>query len=85
LENFEELVKRIVYAFNFFKLDYAITGALAASYYGTPGTTMDIDLVARVGRARCQRAKDRHCAEVGLWNRYVERQEDSVHPWHYDL
>ena len=26
------------------------TGALAASYYGTPRTTMDIDLVAKVGR-----------------------------------
>ena len=28
------------------------TGALAASYYGTPRTTMDVDIVVRIGRGK---------------------------------
>jgi hypothetical protein len=43
----EGLIKRIVGSFNDAGIDYMITGALAASYYGTPRTTMDIDVVVR--------------------------------------
>ena len=42
------MVKRIVRNFNTAGLDYIFTGALAASYYGTPRTTMDIDIVVKV-------------------------------------
>ena len=30
------------------EIDYMFTGALAASYYGLPRTTMDVDIVAKV-------------------------------------
>ena len=45
---FEELIKRVVSNFNAAETDYMITGALAASYYGVPRTTMDIDIIVRV-------------------------------------
>jgi hypothetical protein len=48
LETFEELIRRIVISFNTAGLDYMFTGALAASYYGTPRTTMDVGIVVKV-------------------------------------
>ena len=48
MDRFEDLIRRIVKNFNTAGIDYMFTGALAASYYGTPRTTMDIDIVARV-------------------------------------
>ena len=47
METFEGLIRRIVKSFNAAGLDYMFTGALAASYYGTPRTTMDADVVIR--------------------------------------
>ena len=52
--SFEGLVRRIVNNFNTTKIDYMFTGALAASYYGTPRTTMDIDIVVKVAREDLQ-------------------------------
>jgi hypothetical protein len=37
-----------VESFNSARTDYMFTGALAASYYGTPRTTMDVDIIVRV-------------------------------------
>ena len=51
---FEGLVRRIVKNFNTAGIDYMFTGALAASYYGTPRTTMDIDIVVKVTRENLQ-------------------------------
>lgn len=48
MDNFEDLIKRIVKNLNTTRTDYMVTGALAASYYGTPRTTMDIDIVVKV-------------------------------------
>ena len=48
LENFKVLVRRIVNSLNAAELDYMFTGALAASYYGTPRTTTDVDVVVKV-------------------------------------
>jgi hypothetical protein len=48
MQAFEALVKRVVKAFNAAGLDYMLTGALAASYYGTPRTTTDIDVIVKV-------------------------------------
>ncbi|MDH5390816.1 MAG: hypothetical protein OEX10_06660 [Candidatus Bathyarchaeota archaeon] len=45
---FEGLIRRIVKNFNTAGIDYMFTGALAASYYGTPRTTMDVDIVVKV-------------------------------------
>lgn len=48
MQAFEALVKRVVKAFNAAGLDYMLTGALAASYYGTPRTTTDADIIVKV-------------------------------------
>ena len=48
LNKFEDFVRRIVDSFNEMRIDYAFTGALAASYYGTPRTTIDVDVMVRV-------------------------------------
>jgi len=48
VDSFEGLIRRIVKNFNASRTDYMFTGALAASYYGTPRTTMDIDIVVKV-------------------------------------
>lgn len=48
MEAFNGFVKRVVSAFNASGLDYVFTGALAASFYGVPRTTMDIDVLVRV-------------------------------------
>ena len=54
MNRFEGLIRRIVKNFNIAGIDYMFTGALAASYYGTPRTTMDIDIVVRVARENLQ-------------------------------
>ena len=43
-----DLVRRVVESFGAVGLDYMFTGALAASYYGVPRTTMDVDVVVKV-------------------------------------
>lgn len=48
MSRFEGLVRRIVENFNTAGIDYMFTGALAVSYYGSPRTTMDIDIVVKV-------------------------------------
>jgi len=48
LEAFHELIKWVVTGFNAAGLDYMFTGALAASFYGVPRTTMDMDVVVKV-------------------------------------
>jgi hypothetical protein len=48
LDSYFAFVKRLVCAFEDVKLDYALTGALAASFYGVPRTTTDVDLVIAV-------------------------------------
>jgi len=45
LESFSGFVKRAVRALNRSGLQYMLTGALAASYYGRPRTTLDLDVV----------------------------------------
>lgn len=50
MERFEGLVKRLVKSLNAAEIDYMFTGALAASYYGTPRTTMDIDIIVKISR-----------------------------------
>ena len=48
LEAFYGLVRRLVENFERFGLDYVFTGALAASFYGLPRTTTDVDVVVAV-------------------------------------
>jgi len=54
VDKFEDLVRRVVKNFNAAGIGYMFTGALAASYYGTPRTTMDIDIVVKVAREEMQ-------------------------------
>jgi hypothetical protein len=46
--SFQELVKALIEHFNREKTMYAITGAVAASYYGIPRTTLDADFVVYI-------------------------------------
>jgi len=48
LEVYYSLIKRLVKAFTATKLDYMFTDALAASLYGLPRTTTDVDVIVRV-------------------------------------
>jgi hypothetical protein len=48
LEAYHSLIARLVKAFTVNKLDYMFTGALAASFYGLPRTTTDVDVIVQV-------------------------------------
>jgi hypothetical protein len=48
LEAFYNFVKKLADAFDKVGLDYAFTGALAASFYGVPRTTTDVDVIIAV-------------------------------------
>ena len=48
LASFYGFVRRLIAGFSLADLDYAFTGALAASFYGVPRTTTDIDLIVAV-------------------------------------
>lgn len=50
METLTGFIKKIVYALEVEKINYAFTGALAASYYGVPRTTADIDIIISINR-----------------------------------
>jgi len=50
LAAFDDLVRRLVESFTTNNIDYMFTGALAASFYGVPRTTADVDVVVAVSR-----------------------------------
>jgi len=54
VNGFEGLIRRLVENFNAAGIDYMFTGALAASYYGMPRTTMDVDIVVKVAREQLE-------------------------------
>ncbi|MEM3684477.1 MAG: hypothetical protein QXX17_04740 [Conexivisphaerales archaeon] len=45
--NFSDFVKKVLTKLNELGVEYAITGALAVSYYGRPRTTIDVDVIIR--------------------------------------
>jgi hypothetical protein len=49
VDEFNELASRLVKCLNASGLDYAFTGALAVSYYGSPRTTSDVDIMIAIG------------------------------------
>ena len=49
LEGYDGLVRRLVRCLSDSGLDYAFTGALAVSYYGSPRTTSDVDVMLAFG------------------------------------
>ena len=52
MEAFYKFVRRLVDGFSGEGLDYAFTGALAASFYGSPRTTTDVDIIVAVSGSR---------------------------------
>jgi len=54
VNGFEGLIRRLVKNFSAAGIDYMFTGALAASYYGMPRTTMDVDIVVKVAREQLE-------------------------------
>ncbi|MEM2081130.1 MAG: hypothetical protein QXP44_06585 [Candidatus Bathyarchaeia archaeon] len=57
LDVFHGFVRRLVEAFENSGLDYAFTGALAASFYGVPRTTSDVDVMVAVAGVADVKAK----------------------------
>jgi len=57
LEAFYGFVRRLVEGFEGAGLDYAFTGALAASFYGVPRTTSDVDVMVAVAGEADVKAK----------------------------
>jgi hypothetical protein len=48
LNTLKNLVRRLIAALREAGLEYAFTGAMAASFYGVPRTTVDVDIMIRV-------------------------------------
>ncbi len=50
MANLLGFVKRLVDGFSIAGLDYAFTGAVAASFYGVPRTTGDVDVIVAIAK-----------------------------------
>ncbi|MGB9741039.1 MAG: hypothetical protein ACP5IM_04090 [Candidatus Bathyarchaeia archaeon] len=48
METFYDFVKRLIRGLEKASVDYAFTGALAASFYGVPRTIVDADVIVHV-------------------------------------
>ena len=48
MDSFQGLIKRLIQNLNKNKIQYMFTGAIAVSYYGTPRTTMDVDIIVAI-------------------------------------
>ena len=55
MRRFEDLLRAIVTALNNSGIKYMLTGAIAVSYYGTPRTTMDADIILQISKKRIQK------------------------------
>jgi hypothetical protein len=69
-----------VKSFNSAGIDYMFTGALAASYYGTPRTTMDADVIIRIssrGKTRSEFVSALKEAEVKVEERKIDTAFES--------
>jgi hypothetical protein len=67
MEKFYRFVKRLAGAFDQSGLDYAFTGALAVSLYGSPRTTSDVDVMIAVsGKTNVKAKVAKALQEAGL-------------------
>ena len=65
-------------SFNASEIDYMFTGAVAASYYGTPRTTVDVDIVVQVSKENAYRLFETlKKTKVQVNKRKVEQSIDS--------
>jgi len=51
----EEVLKRVITAFEDSAIPYMLVGAIAVNYYGRPRLTHDIDIIVEIGRAQAAR------------------------------
>ena len=65
--SYRDLVRRIVDRFNATDLDYIFTGAVAASFYGAPRTTMNVDIVVEVSNEDQRAMLVPVLRQIGLW------------------
>jgi hypothetical protein len=79
LEAYYDLVKRLVKSFDSTKVDYAFTGALAASFYGVPRTTADVDVMVEVSNSkqRSELVSALRMAELCVDEREIDRAVES--------
>jgi len=66
MEDYHDLFRRLVKAFGIAELDYVFTGALAASFYGLPRTTTDIDVVVRISGEGTKRKLVHALTQIGV-------------------
>ncbi|MFP3985167.1 MAG: nucleotidyl transferase AbiEii/AbiGii toxin family protein [Candidatus Bathyarchaeia archaeon] len=81
MEAFNDVIRRVVEAFEGARLDYMFTGALAASFYGVPRTTTDIDIVISVSReeAHVKLAEVLRNAELSFDDKKMDAVFESDH------
>jgi len=75
LEGYYGLVRRLVRGFEEAGVDYVFTGALAASFYGAPRTTVDVDVVVWVveGEQRARLVSALRMAELVVEESEIDR------------
>jgi hypothetical protein len=54
LKRFDNLIKRVVKNFNDAGTEYVFTGAFAVSFFGTPRTTIDVDIMVKISKKEVQ-------------------------------
>ena len=76
MQAYFNLIKRLTKAFEASGLDYAFTGAMAASFYGLPRTTTDVDLMVQVSDKLGKSKLVRTLARAGM--RANEKEIDTA-------
>lgn len=91
------MIRAVVQGLNRFRADYAITGAIAVSYYGAPRTTIDFDLIVYASPSNLDRVSRalqgsgmqvdvgvlRQAARAGAFN--IVRCNDKLSPHTVDI
>ena len=98
LEDFDRFVKKLIEAFGDAGLDYAFTGAVAASFYGSPRTTSDVDVMVAVAgeadvkvkvvtalRSAGLRAEERRIEEALASGYNIATFRDKASPYSVDV
>jgi hypothetical protein len=79
LEVYYDLVRRLVKSFDSARVDYVFTGALAASFYGVPRTTVDVDVMVQVSdsKQRSELVSALRMAGLSVDGREIDRALES--------
>ena len=98
LEGYDGLVRRLIRCLSGSGLDYAFTGALAVSFYGSPRTTSDVDVMVALesgGGEKLRVIEALQCAGLEVDERKVDAAlasgyniatfEDGASPYSVDI